>query len=473
MTAYPPKSLSFTTGLLAHLFASIAALSAVAGTDWHLLESRDSLDLYLNNQLAGTLVTKTVVDDSSRSITVMSRLFLLPGRERMDLDERRTYGFDGTLVSARQTLKSDAGTSSWELVKKENFREIKTTAGGTQTSRPVSSVTENLSSILAVYHGIRTRSLKPGDSVRDAKLELVSGQTIDVKTACIQTPGPVNRYTWLFVNTSSLSGRSERWVLDTNGSTLELEVWPFLARKAGQATPKHAKNPAQSLFETFAVEVSRPARDNETIQLTFDSAGSPDTSVQRFYRREKNSWQLKAPPAPLLPKEITLRFTSATTTMQSDAPALQLIADSLGATTASRHDSIAALNRYVFTSLDKRYTPTFSSALETLSAGFGDCGEHAVLLGALLRAEQIPARIVLGLIYQNQRYFYHAWVMVLVDNAWQFADPAFGIFPATRDRVPLIIDDSGSDVVRLVKDIGRIRINYVKVPRPLAPAGGL
>jgi transglutaminase-like putative cysteine protease len=113
-------------------------------------------------------------------------------------------------------------------------------------------------------------------------------------------------------------------------------------------------------------------------------------------------------------------------------------------------------------SLKKKNTATFSNALETLDAGFGDCGEHAVLLGALLRAAGIPARVVLGLVYVESKkaYMYHAWVMAHAGE-WVFTDAALGAFPAIGNYAPLIIDDTGGGAVRIFKLLGKININYV------------
>ena len=86
-----------------------------------------------------------------------------------------------------------------------------------------------------------------------------------------------------------------------------------------------------------------------------------------------------------------------------------------------------------------------------------------MLLGAMLRAVKIPARVILGLVYmQNKGYYYHAWVMAESHGYWLFVDPTLGVFPAFRDRVPLLIDDSGSESVKMAKLIGRIGIEYVK-----------
>jgi hypothetical protein len=68
---------------------------------------------------------------------------------------------------------------------------------------------------------------------------------------------------------------------------------------------------------------------------------------------------------------------------------------------------------------------------------------------------------VLGLLYYapKKAFVGHAWVMAYAGQ-WIFCDPAFGVFPAGQDRVPLIIDDNGAHAVLITKYIGRIGIEY-------------
>ena len=50
----------------------------------------------------------------------------------------------------------------------------------------------------------------------------------------------------------------------------------------------------------------------------------------------------------------------------------------------------------------------------------GDCTEHGVLLAALLRAKNIPARIDVGLVYvpKTQNFWYHLWTEAFIDGRW-------------------------------------------------------
>jgi hypothetical protein len=57
-------------------------------------------------------------------------------------------------------------------------------------------------------------------------------------------------------------------------------------------------------------------------------------------------------------------------------------------------------------------------AREVLETGEGVCRDHAVLLTTLLRASGIPARLVSGLVYMDDAFYYHAWCEALIAGRW-------------------------------------------------------
>jgi hypothetical protein len=454
-----------------------------APIDWAILESNDTLDLFMNGQAAGTLVQSAVVDDRSATVRIEHRIVVGTGATSavdgsapgMELTEKRTYGLDGMLQEARQEIKSASGSSAWHLYQKEKPGwDLTVKAGGAEQCVPVAKVTENLRATWSVLSGIRNKGIKAGAVFLDTAFDLTSAQTIYTAIRCVETPGKNNGFTWRFLCRNSVLGRDEAWLLDTLGVTRYQEMFPFVARKknpSAPATKTETPFTLLSLIEALAVPAQRPAGAHEIIRLSFDGPMEPDSSVMRFYRSQNRSWLLSGVPQQCLNSgrgfsaapEFS-EFTVATTTMQSNDRRIRRVADSLCNGRNDRCDSIRACHEFVFCTIKKRYAPTFSNALETLDAGYGDCGEHAVLLGALLRSQGIPARVTLGLVYVNDKkgYYYHAWVMAESHGAWVFADPALGEFPAVKDRIPLVIDDTGKEVLQIAKVIGKIRVAYEK-----------
>ena len=69
---------------------------------------------------------------------------------------------------------------------------------------------------------------------------------------------------------------------------------------------------------------------------------------------------------------------------------------------------------------------TASEVAESLS---GDCTEHAVLLAAMLRARQIPSRVVVGLVYAEKLEAFggHMWTEAYLDGHWLPLDATLGM----------------------------------------------
>jgi len=80
----------------------------------------------------------------------------------------------------------------------------------------------------------------------------------------------------------------------------------------------------------------------------------------------------------------------------------------------------------------------YSSALEALRSGSGDCGEFALLLAAFSRSQGIPTRVVFGMAYSGRFtgrtdvFSPHAWVQVWDSGHWVSYDAALNLFDATH-----------------------------------------
>jgi transglutaminase-like putative cysteine protease len=76
------------------------------------------------------------------------------------------------------------------------------------------------------------------------------------------------------------------------------------------------------------------------------------------------------------------------------------------------------------------YSSAFASAAEVVRSGEGDCTEHSVLLAALARARDIPARVVVGLVYTEQTggpsLGYHMWNELYLGDRWIPMDATLG-----------------------------------------------
>ena len=453
--------------LLSGLAGAAAALSI---DDWKAVSYAETLSVYLNGKAAGTMVCAvgvtgdTIVVESALHTEVSSG-----GTSPIvaSVIEKRYYAASGQIIGADQEFVSPAGSNQWKLDKNVKDEWLLTvTAGGVKNSRVIQNVTDNALSTYEMAYGIKTRTLKTGMVWRDTILEFTSGEKVTTTVTCTEAPSGENDSLWKFTERNSITGKDELWVVDKNVKTVSREIFPFEIRRGElQAADTMRAN----IFETFMIPAQRPAADNEKIVINADSSFQLDTSVSVFYRKVKGGYELIAQSSDCgkgSSREVSdslKLYLKATTTMQVDHPAIKKLAADI-ASKGSVCDRIGSMNAYVFNHLEKKYTATFSSALETLNAGFGDCGEHAVLLAALLRASGIPARVIFGVVFMPnlKGYYYHAWVLAHTGEKWIFADPALGVYPANKDRLPFVIDDSGEKMLALAKVIGRLSVVYVK-----------
>jgi hypothetical protein len=76
---------------------------------------------------------------------------------------------------------------------------------------------------------------------------------------------------------------------------------------------------------------------------------------------------------------------------------------------------------------DKNFSVAFAPASEVAQNLSGDCTEHGVLTAAMCRAQGVPARVVVGLLYVDDLggFGFHLWNEVYVNRRWVAIDATF------------------------------------------------
>lgn len=76
---------------------------------------------------------------------------------------------------------------------------------------------------------------------------------------------------------------------------------------------------------------------------------------------------------------------------------------------------------------EKNFRTAFAPASEVAQTLAGDCTEHGVLVAAMCRAVNVPARVAVGLVYSGDHggFGYHLWNEVYVNRRWVAVDAAF------------------------------------------------
>jgi transglutaminase-like putative cysteine protease len=130
-------------------------------------------------------------------------------------------------------------------------------------------------------------------------------------------------------------------------------------------------------------------------------------------------------------------FTRPEPYVESDHPRIVTIAKTLRAhspreTARNTFDWVRqSLGRSAFTAEDR-------GALRALADKTGDCTEHAYLVVALLRANDIPARVIGGYLMPEsglvRAHDYHNWAEFYLNGAWHVADAHQGNFDRNASR---------------------------------------
>ncbi len=103
---------------------------------------------------------------------------------------------------------------------------------------------------------------------------------------------------------------------------------------------------------------------------------------------------------------------------------------------------------------------TLPSARAVLARKRGDCNEHAVLLAALARAAGIPARVVAGVVYADDGFYYHAWNELWLGR-WISADAIFGQMPTDATHVKFL-EGGPERHVELAEVVGQLEFTRME-----------
>ena len=148
--------------------------------------------------------------------------------------------------------------------------------------------------------------------------------------------------------------------------------------------------------------------NNDTVELTVTSFGIPQAAKSGSAEPEF----LKATRFLQCEDDAILKHVKAAAGDETDAAKIAL-----------------AMEKYVYKTLSKKnFSTALASAGEVARNLEGDCTEHAVLLAAMLRAKEIPSRIVVGMVYVRSLSAFggHMWCEAKLGDQWIPLDATLG-----------------------------------------------
>jgi hypothetical protein len=117
------------------------------------------------------------------------------------------------------------------------------------------------------------------------------------------------------------------------------------------------------------------------------------------------------------------KYLFSTSLTRLEDPEITKIAKKVAAKAPDSWTAAKRLRRWVSEEIEGSMGMGFASASQTLKEREGDCSEQSVLLATLARSVGIPARCIMGLVYQDGSFYRHMWTEVWVGR-WQPLDPA-------------------------------------------------
>lgn len=244
------------------------------------------------------------------------------------------------------------------------------------------------------------------------------------------------------------------------------------AADLGRLTLVNVANPPSDLLNKTAVRYRATVRAGEA-GVSFESTESQTVKSLPGGAAEINVVALR-PDTPLPPGYIVEPATPAelasNSLVEADEPLVAAMARrAVGAETDPWLKAVA-LERFVRESMrSTEFSAAMGSAAETAKSLTGDCTEFAVLLCALLRANGIPARGAVGLVYfeSEQAFAYHMWTEAFIGGRWIGLDGTRGTGGLSAAYLRIAdLNFSGADPVaglmRIFGVVGRLQVEVLE-----------
>lgn len=270
------------------------------------------------------------------------------------------------------------------------------------------------------------------------------------------------------------------WV-DMQGMPLKVStqvgMFKLTLLACSQAVAKLPVDPPE-LFESMLISVPG-GLDASARAITYTLTGAddvPETAMQRIIERADDKVLLQVRVADVSGGDAGGHVydesdLAASTFCDITDPVIRELADKAAGRADTPVDMVRRMVRFVSRHVEsKNLNVGFATAGEVARSGSGDCSEHAVLLAALARAKDIPARGVCGLAYvgrgANGVFGYHMWTQVFLNGQWVDVDATFNQFPADATHITLGILDLSDEhfvdqALSLVGYIGQVGIEKI------------
>jgi len=431
------------------------------------------LGVYLAEKKVGYSVTKSQAIPNGYQIISRTKMSL----KMMERQSEINSYFTGT-TDSELTLKSfdmdfvTKGSSFRMKGKRVNSKlEITVTSSG-ETKTNVIDVREKLYPAAVIGNIVAGQGLTIGKTHHLKIFEPTVMNAVDTKVT-IEKKERIKvknqEYDAWCLNVTMLGLTSTTWI-DSTGETIKEESPPGIVML--RVTPQEAlaeigEDKTLDVLSLFSIRVPTTIPNPRAVSYLKVALLNIDTSNLRL-RDESQTivdtnplvLEIKTEPIPAakipLPVRHETEFTKPSLAIQSDNPKIKDKAQSIIQGSKDGVSAVEKLIAWVFNNVEKRATASLPSAIDVLNNLAGDCNEHSVLFAALARSVGIPTKVVVGLVYLDNGFYYHAWNKVYL-NRWIAVDPTFNQFPADATHLKLQ-EGELSEQAKVLKIVGKLAL---------------
>jgi len=415
------------------------------------------------------------------AFTFYAKMKMLGVPQEMTITEKRTYVLGEGLVSF--ISDTNAGGSMMKFIGqiKEGKMCVTSVVGGKQRLSTAEIPGERFEDYIAEERFVG-EGAKVGDEISFSQYQPALQKTITavsrIKEIQKKVMQGVPTETYVVETTLKEMGVTSTSLLKSDGEVLQAEVGGgFIMRLEDEKTAKNIDYRSDIILSTV-ITPNRPVKNpSEVMEMRARLSGVKDHSL--FIQSERQRYDIQPngdallvvsvedlsdveiPQLPLKKADFPSELEPSIF-VQSDAPE---IISRARAIIGDERDALKASDRiveWVYRNLAKRFSASFSNALDVLAGGGGDCTEHSVLYVALARAAGLPAREVSGIIYsgEDDGFYYHQWAEAFVGK-WIAVDPTFGQSQADATHIKFARGDLLSQA-KLLNLIGALKIEILE-----------
>lgn len=449
------------------------------GTDWY--------GIYMENNKIGYVSIVLEKDGKNRwtMATDMTMTFKMQNTtSTMKISETRVYmGKNAELVSNSFLTTNPAGDIIVEGKTEADTYKITIDIAGQKTSQSFSRPLETLDEVLKVKMLAASGTMNPGNKFKANTFEAEPPfikriqHLFIVKQHDLFIFGGVPTDAYIVRDSLPAFGIAGDITVDHNGHIIKEELTAVgLVMKAEPEMLAKKIDSSYDILSNNLIPVENGPENPRTIKQAsyiitgYDASLIPESERLKVktFKTDSVEVTVSRSTSDIYTQKIPVSgnefadFLQPEPLIQSDNPEIIKLANEIIRDETNAFKAAQLINNWVYGNIKKEFSPDISNALLTLHSKKGDCGEHAALAVALLRATGIPSQIAGGIAYwpEGGGFAFHAWTEVYVGQ-WIQMDPAWGETFADATHIMLARGSFENQVSSILNALKGLKVSFI------------